>query len=230
MKITILYDNYAFKKEFKKGWGFSALLGEEILFDTGEKGRFLLKNIKTAGFSLNTVKRVVLSHDHWDHWGGLWKVLKLKEDLPVHVCPGFTEKTKTKILKKGGQIVLSEEFCELEKGVFTTGELWGTHNNKPICEQSLIIKTEKGVSLITGCAHPGIITLLESLKEKFPRETVYAVIGGFHLYKKESKEVEAVISKIKEYSPKILIPTHCSGSKVFSLGLQSLGAGFGIDV
>ena len=160
----------------------------------------------------------------------MWKVLKLTENLPVHICPGFTEKTNTKIVRKGGQIILSKGFCELAEGVFTTGEIWGTHENKPISEQSLIIKTEKGVSLITGCAHPGIILLLDFLKEKFPREPVNAVIGGFHLYKKEIRDIEAVLDKIKEYSPKILIPTHCSGNKVFSFGLESSGAGFGIEV
>jgi 7,8-dihydropterin-6-yl-methyl-4-(beta-D-ribofuranosyl)aminobenzene 5'-phosphate synthase len=59
--------------------------------------------------------------------------------------------------------------------VYSTGEL-GTF----IKEESLIIKTSKGLVVITGCAHPGIVNIVKRAKEML-KSDVYLVLGGFHL-------------------------------------------------
>jgi len=48
-----------------------------------------------------------------------------------------------------------------------------------IKEQSLIIKSAKGLIIITGCAHPGIVNIVKKAKEIFPNENVYLVLGYF---------------------------------------------------
>jgi len=73
MKLKIAYDNKA-KPGFKEGWGFSCLIemeDEKILFDTGWDGNILLSNMEKFGIRPAEIKRAIISHDHWDHAGGL---------------------------------------------------------------------------------------------------------------------------------------------------------------
>lgn len=77
-KVTILYDNYVFTEGTKSDWGFSCLVEgfeKTILFDTGAKSEILMGNIAKLGVDLKKVEVIVLSHNHWDHTGGLSEVL-----------------------------------------------------------------------------------------------------------------------------------------------------------
>lgn len=76
MQIKVLFDSNAVDKRFSIGWGVSFLTGEGVLFDTGEKGDILFNNMKQMDVSAGDIKAVVLSHDHWDHTGGLWALIE----------------------------------------------------------------------------------------------------------------------------------------------------------
>ena len=81
IKLTILYDNYQYDINFNSSWGFSCLiegLDQTILFDRGGKGSNLMHNIKAAGIDPSIVDMIVLSHDHWDHTGGLTQFLEVR--------------------------------------------------------------------------------------------------------------------------------------------------------
>ena len=67
MKVKVLFDKVAGKKELITGWGVSFLIGDEVLFDTGENGEWLVKNIRELKVDIDKIKAVVISHDHWDH-------------------------------------------------------------------------------------------------------------------------------------------------------------------
>jgi len=72
MKITIIYDNTAFRKDLQADWGFSALVEVEerkILFDTGANGRILLSNMEKLKLDPKEIGDVFISHLHWDHTG-----------------------------------------------------------------------------------------------------------------------------------------------------------------
>ena len=70
MNIKILYDNKA-AEGFHSGWGFSALIDDAILFDTGKDATALLDNMRAFGVSPGCIRQVVLSHADWDHAGGI---------------------------------------------------------------------------------------------------------------------------------------------------------------
>jgi 7,8-dihydropterin-6-yl-methyl-4-(beta-D-ribofuranosyl)aminobenzene 5'-phosphate synthase len=73
LKITILSTMLADGRELGE-WGFAALVevdGRRILFDTGARDDLVLKNAQTLGINLRDVPEVILSHNHWDHVGGL---------------------------------------------------------------------------------------------------------------------------------------------------------------
>jgi 7,8-dihydropterin-6-yl-methyl-4-(beta-D-ribofuranosyl)aminobenzene 5'-phosphate synthase len=73
MKLTILVDNYVTQRNFLAEHGFSILIedeGERILFDTGQ-GLALLHNMNLLGLELKDIDKIILSHGHDDHTGGL---------------------------------------------------------------------------------------------------------------------------------------------------------------
>ncbi len=174
MKLTIIYDNNA-EEGLKHGWGFSCLIENEenILFDTGDNGKKLIDNLKKLDKNIKKIYAIVLSHEHWDHTGGLFDLLELNKNLTVIVPESFSSNFKNKIKEKAKLIEIRDKE-EIVDNICTTGELSSSIGLK---EQSLVIKTEKGNLLITGCAHPDLTKIIEKAKE-FGH--IYMVLGGFH--------------------------------------------------
>ena len=85
MKITIIYDNTAYKKSFQADWGFSCLVEVDntpkILFDTGADGSILLSNMKKLNINPDSIEEVFISHVHFDHTGGLSAFLNVNSDV-----------------------------------------------------------------------------------------------------------------------------------------------------
>lgn len=168
MKITIVYDNCVRKRGLKAGWGFSSLVEIEntppILFDTGADGATLLHNMKELGINPRCIGIIVISHAHGDHTGGLWDVLVVNRDVEVYV-PALSG---TRILAK--KVIEVTESIQISERVFSTGELKGI-------EQSLALKTSKGVVVVVGCSHPGVSEIIQAASQ-FGK--VYGIVGGLH--------------------------------------------------
>ncbi len=165
MEITIIYDNEVWKQGLTPDWGFSCLVkaGEKsILFDTGADGSILLSNMSRLGIDQRQIDIIFISHAHWDHTGGLRNVM-IMNSAPIYVpvsclSPGLS------------RMVGVSDSVEILPGVFSTGELAGI-------EQSLIVKTDKGLVVVVGCSHPGVKKILE-VSSRFGR--VVGLVGGLH--------------------------------------------------
>jgi 7,8-dihydropterin-6-yl-methyl-4-(beta-D-ribofuranosyl)aminobenzene 5'-phosphate synthase len=211
MEIKIVFDNNNLNENFIPGWGFSCLIDNTVLFDTGEKPEYLFENMENLDIDISKIAKVIISHDHWDHTGGLWGLLEKRKGIDVYGCPNFSEQIKKKITLLGGNLILKEELTEIKDGIFTTGEIAGKYKDSYIAEQSLLIKRKEGIIIITGCSHPGIITIIKEIKNDFPKEKISLVFGGFHLMDKDNREVEFIVEKMKELEVEKVGPTHCSG-------------------
>ena len=91
MKLTIVCDNEAQADDVRADWSFAAVIeahGKRILFDTGASGDILIHNVQTLGFAADAIDLVFVSHDHWDHTGGLPRFLELRP-VPVYVPAVF---------------------------------------------------------------------------------------------------------------------------------------------
>ncbi|MCD6248184.1 MAG: MBL fold metallo-hydrolase [Hadesarchaea archaeon] len=194
MKITIVYDNEVLKGGLTAGWGFSCLIDDDVLFDTGDDGMGLLHNMRELSIDPGNIKSVVLSHGHGDHIGGLPELLEENQKLTVYALPSFSKWLESQIPAKT-KLVEVRKPMQIRESVFTTGPL-GTRFE----EQSLVCLDKKGAFVITGCSHPGLGSIL-SAASKFGE--VYGVIGGFHGF--------SDFDILKEV--KLISPCHCTSHK-----------------
>jgi len=226
MEIKILYDNKTARSNILAGWGFSCLVDNSILFDTGEDKEGLLHNMKAMGASVSRLENIVISHDHWDHTGGLEEILRKREGIKVYGCPGFSRGFKKKIKDLNGRLSELREFAEIKKDIFATGAIQGTYKEQNIEEQALVVKTQKGITIVTGCAHPGIVKITEKVKKWFSDEKIYCVLGGFHLENKRKEEIIDVIEKLTILGVNKIGPAHCTGEEATDIFKKSFGKEF----
>ena len=214
LEITVVYDNNPYKEGLETAWGFSCLVrGTEktILFDTGGDGSRLLKNMGKLGIPPEEIDVIVLSHIHGDHVGGLRSVLERNPDVIVYLPKSFPDEFKSDVKGYGAKAVEVREPSNIFENVYSTGEL-GTW----IKEQSLIIKVEKGIIVITGCAHPGIVEIVKRAKD-LVKDDVLLVMGGYHLGGKGKGEIEEIIKGFKKLGVRYVGPCHCIGDKARQL-------------
>ena len=220
LSIVIIYDNLVYDPGLEPGFGFSCLVKlpeRSILFDTGGDSSTLLYNMEQLGIKPQDISTVVLSHAHGDHAGGLAGFLKKNSNVTVYVLASFPRGLKEGVKLYGARL---EEVCnpvELFDNVFTTGEL-----NIGTTEQSLIVKTDDGAAVITGCAHPGVANIVQKAKEII-RDKVYLVLGGFHLGGEPASRIESIIYSFKQLGVKKVMPCHCSGGKAQRLIRERYG-------
>ena len=221
--VTVVYDNYPFKKGLQTAWGFSCLVrgwGKTILFDTGGDGRLLLSNMGGLGINPREIDMVVLSHIHGDHVGGLASLLQQHHGLTVFVPPSFPGDFKKGVRGFGARLQEVEDFMELCPGVYSTGEM-GTW----IKEQALILRSSQGLIVITGCAHPGVVKIVEAVRAHFTKD-ILLVMGGFHLMGEDRKGLQRIIARFRELGVKHVGPCHCSGDGARRLFQEVYGNAF----
>jgi 7,8-dihydropterin-6-yl-methyl-4-(beta-D-ribofuranosyl)aminobenzene 5'-phosphate synthase len=191
VKVTIVYDNEAWQPGLEAAWGFSCLVetdGSQLLFDTGGAGDILLKNMEALNLDPRSIPEIFISHDHWDHLGGLADLLRLNRNVRVYLPGSCARPAEAReVISVQGPLEISENF-------FSTGEL-------PGAEQSLVVKTAKGLAAIVGCSHPGVGTILKAAS-RFGR--VAALIGGLHGF----QEYELLADL------ELICPCHCTQHKV----------------
>ncbi|MCD6472018.1 MBL fold metallo-hydrolase [Candidatus Aerophobetes bacterium] len=191
MKITIIYDNTAYRESLQSDWGFSCLVEVEntprILFDTGGNGRILLSNMEKLNINPKSINEVFISHAHLDHTGGLSDFLQVNPEVKVYVPISYPKPSKAK------EVISVKQSLQLHENVFSTGEI--DH-----IEQSMAIKIDKGIVLVVGCSHPKMAHILKAASQ-FGK--VYGIVGGLHGF----NEFEL----FKDL--KLICPTHCTQHK-----------------
>lgn len=224
ISILTLFDNYQYDPLFETGWGFSCLVQIEeknILFDTGADGKILLSNMKLAGVDPSIIDTVILSHIHEDHVGGLEEFLKSNSEVKVYIPSSFPDSMRLMIRNSGAEYVDVIDPAKIGSGVYTTSEL-----GQEIKEQSLILDTQNGLVIITGCAHPGIVSIIKEAKQLFPEKDVLLVMGGFHLRAYDNDQLAGIAKDFQNLGVKKVAPSHCSGDLTRSLFERVYGERF----
>jgi len=229
-EIIIVYDNNRFNPRLETQWGFSCVVrgfGKTVLFDTGGDSAILLGNMRKIGIEPFEVEVLVLSHIHGDHTGGVRGFLEANSKVDIYTPVSFPEDFKMALRSAGARIIEISGAEEMLPGVHTTGELGGW-----IKEQSLVLTTEKGAVVITGCAHPGIEQIVLKANQITGQKSVFLVVGGFHLTGASESRIEAVANGLRRLSVEKASPCHCSGDiarrtfeRIFGTNYIECGAG-----
>ena len=252
--------------------GFSMLIrvlrgrkSVSILFDTGISADGVVENAKRMGLELGEVEYIVLSHGHYDHFGGLRSVVKTvgKASLPIIVhedmfrtrgtaysdgtirkyanfptevdlSPAHVIRTKEPSLLADGMVCVTGEIPRetsfekgLERQMFYVDGAW---RPDPLIldDRAIVVKVKgKGLVIISGCAHAGIINTISYAQHITEVEKVYAVLGGFHLAGKTFEErIVWSIKEIARLNPKLIVPSHCTGWKAMFAVAEELPEAF----
>ncbi len=131
----------------------------------------------------------------------------------------------------GANFILNTEFIEVEKGIFLTGEVSRrTRFEKPdprlfseidgkttqdilMDDQSLILDTGKGLILILGCAHSGMINIIHHVIHMTGKERFHAILGGTHLDFLTPEQLEESIKALKKMEIEKIGVSHCTGMR-----------------
>ncbi|ASJ01152.1 MBL fold metallo-hydrolase [Thermococcus gorgonarius] len=190
MRLTILNDNVP-SKGFLNDWGWSILVEGKyrFLFDADTRGEVLIHNSKVLGVSLKNLDFAVLSHWHYDHYGGFPLIAKLNPGLTLYAPPGGRI--------EGLRVVEIRSADEIIDGIWTSGALDGF-------EHAIGVETTSGLVVIVGCSHPGVDRLTKAILEVSGYEKAHLVIGGFHY---PSRRTLNKLARMTEF----IAPAHCSG-------------------
>jgi 7,8-dihydropterin-6-yl-methyl-4-(beta-D-ribofuranosyl)aminobenzene 5'-phosphate synthase len=239
VKITALSDNRTSNYEFECEHGLSLLIeveNKKILMDTGQSQIYKNNAIK-LGINLNDVDYIVLSHGDYDHGNGL-KYFDKKVELichPYFSCYRISKRTgkfdglnqTREELNKRFLLKESKDPYSITENIIFLGQIERKNSNEinlPMIDEKgndyehlddsgLAIKTEKGLVIISGCAHSGICNTVEYAKKITGENNILAVVGGFHL-----KEVNENTIKTMEYMKnndvKNIFLAHCTSDVV----------------
>ena len=141
----------------------------------------------------------------------------------------------------GGTFIMHESAAEIFPGGWLTGPVprvfpernWSVtgqvrtpdglvEDNIPE-DQSLVLNTPRGLVLITGCGHAGVVNILTFSRNTFPNTPVYAIVGGLHLFAASDTQVDWTADKLKEFGLAYLVGAHCTGVESVYRIRQRLG-------
>ncbi len=214
--------------------------GKNILFDTGQ-GMAFFHNAKKLGINLKELDAIILSHGHYDHTGALKKICEENPHVPIYTHPkSFIKRYSLhadnslhsigmkEVLNDNLALHLNENPCEIFESFFLTGEVPLQNNFEDSggnffidkqCQQrdlipddqAVFIETSKGIVVILGCSHSGIINTLNHIKKLSTLNKFYAIIGGMHLINANDYRIKNTINELNKLDIKTLYPAHCTG-------------------
>jgi 7,8-dihydropterin-6-yl-methyl-4-(beta-D-ribofuranosyl)aminobenzene 5'-phosphate synthase len=219
--------------------------GEEgLLFDTGQTGCFL-NNARILNVDLTRFEKVVLSHGHYDHVGGLSQLSDIVRPI-VYAHPEIFRRryaggdgrlryigieTREFYEQKGVRFILNDKPQGVIRHVYTTGfeemvtgfetvdkgfireTKTGYEKDDVPDDMSLVLDTVKGLFILFGCAHRGIINIIRQSEKRFGKR-VFGFMGGTHLGPADENQLCRTIEVLKTMDLAIVAPLHCTGDVV----------------
>jgi len=264
IQITTLSENTTGRVNLLAEWGLSILIeadGHRILLDTGLSFSAAYNAI-TLGIDLSRIDKIVFSHGHADHTGGLLDILKIVKDKVEVIAhpdiwaakyvkqPEEAEEyagvpfPKEAAVTLGASFNLTREPVWISENIVTSGEIpmiteyekidpvvyvkeKGELKPDPLCDdQALFLKFEKGLIIILGCAHRGIINTIRHAQKLTGIEPVYAVIGGTHLIGASTQKMDSTIAELKGVGIQKLGVSHCTGLPAATVLARTFGESF----
>ena len=247
MTISVLSDNTP-GHDTAAEHGLSYLVehnGKNLLFDTGSSNLFL-KNARLMEVDLNNIQTIVLSHGHFDHGDGLQYLsggtlichpgcfvkryrkadhsyigLKVSKE---NLAEKFNLRTSSGPFKITGKIVFLGEIPRLTdfESKSTPFILDEKIPDFVMDDSAIALLHDKGLFVITGCGHAGIVNTLEHAKKVTGKNMIHGVMGGFHL-KKANRQTKETIDYLKANRVVHVYPSHCTDKPALELFHEAFG-------
>lgn len=214
MRIKLIAEGSTGKQRKALRWGISWVAGD-VLFDTFGRADLFWKNIKRFKVDLSGVRHVVISHDDWDHVAGLEGFLQWRSGVKVWVCKRAGRGLKNIVIKNGGELIEVAKAQRISSNLYSLGQMRADTGRGILYEQALVVRSHKGFSVITGCAHPGIVKIIKQAISIFGKK-MNAVCGGFHMKDNSEEMNEAIVCELLSLGVQEVIPLHCSGKIAFN--------------
>lgn len=220
--ITIIYDNYQSNPSLQPDWGFACMVeyqGNRLLFDAGRDASIYQKNMQVLGIDPAEFDALFISHHHGDHTAGIPWILEENPSINCYLSSAYET------------ILMSDKrLPEHYKGYATPAPIEGPFYStgdqfEAFREHGLVIKTEKGGVLVTGCGHPGVVEMVTAAKKELGIN-VTAVVGGLHLMNASEAQLEKIASTLKEMGIQQICPTHCTGDRSIAFFKSSFGENY----
>lgn len=265
--ITLIENSKGDIPELQAEHGLSILVEDnntKILFDTGKTGT-IVENAKILGVDLKDIDILVLSHAHYDHCGGVKRVLETYDVKPKLIIGkmffensdkyhysdkvtnldfakkiGYTyvgiDFDKKYLEDKGIEIIeaSSNGIMKISDNVFVFSNFEKKYDfetqvsamqyikdGKYVTdtfeeEIALGIKTNDGLYILLGCAHPGFLNMVKTIEER-TGEKIAGIIGGTHLSEANDERINKSIEELKKMNVKVLGLSHCTGEKAVNM-------------
>ena len=244
MKVSAFIENTVFSKGLEAEHGLSLLLetdGEQLLMDCGQTDAFL-RNIRRMHRSLADIACTVISHGHYDHTGGLSKMLELAPEMPVYLSQyaldpkfragNYVGQPKSNL---GGKYrIVDEPTVQITENVFILSEIEryfpvdtaiagfatvrnGTEQDDDFADEiAIAVKYSGGLAVISGCSHSGATNIIETAQQRM-QMPVTAFIGGLHLRDKiEGAQFDHIVQYFNNSSLRHIVTGHCTGIHSFA--------------
>ena len=211
VRITTIVDNDVRKEGLASSWGLSFFVESlsddkrhSVLMDTSGSFKAFFNNASKLGLDLPAIEAILISHWHGDHCGALSQILSLLKSQTSVYVPSENSSGIREIKGAGGVPVICHEPVEFIDGVMSTGEVPGG-----LSEHSLLFNVkEKGLVVLTGCSHPGLVNVLRRAQKAAGIEKIYAVMGGFHI---SGLNVGLKMGDfLRRLNVRIVSPCHCT--------------------
>ncbi len=110
-----------------------------------------------------------------------------------------------------GEVVKESTFEPPDPFMKITGPDGSWQQDEIRDDQSLVVRSDKGLVIILGCAHAGLINILNHVRTHLPGETIHTVFGGTHLGFADTAQFEATVSELSNFNIQSLGASHCTG-------------------
>jgi 7,8-dihydropterin-6-yl-methyl-4-(beta-D-ribofuranosyl)aminobenzene 5'-phosphate synthase len=220
--ITIIYDNYQENPSLETDWGFACLVeykGNRLLFDAGRRAGLFKENMGKLEIDPGDIPSLFISHAHGDHTAGIPWITGSNPQIKCYLPSTYASDLKSEgKLPPNSTGLLNPE--HLYGPFYSTGDHF-----KRFREHGLVVKTEDGGVLITGCGHPGVVEMVTVAKEELGIR-IHTVIGGLHLLQTPDDQVNKIASILQEKGVERICPTHCTGDQAIAALKESFGKGY----
>ena len=221
LKITVVYDNCSYAPGMFTDWGFACLvqgLQQTLLFDSGRIASTFMSNLNKLRIDHQRIHTAFISHEHHDHIGGLPKLAQTSLGMKVYLHASFSSGYKKLLRSSKAQVVEMGSPGIICTHAASTGEMHSRIKN----EHSLVVPTDKGAIVITGCAHPGILDIVQRAR-RLAGQDILLVMGGFHLLYDSAKSIRKIIDGFQQAGVRYVAPSHCSGEVARNLFAEAYG-------